>query len=245
MAQSFQGIPEESPEENENWRNEKGYKKDFLKGGYSAARALQVYNLSQLLSNIQARVKYENLTFVPGYFNDSLTERFFVEHRPQPALLIDMDADIYISAIQPLDWLFQHKLIVPSTIVRYDDWPRIWATHGPAKGTNMYGQARAHYEISLKYGVRWKLVGRQGSLQVVSIGEQSCAPELCNGIAPLIHEGVAHDRVALRNALPMWGAPTQPAWLGTTHFRAVDTEACQRARTHSYPSCALQVSGSA
>ena len=31
--------------------------------------------------------------------------------------------------MQALDWLFAKRLIVPSTIVRYDDWPRSNATH--------------------------------------------------------------------------------------------------------------------
>jgi hypothetical protein len=27
--------------------------------------------------------------------------------------------------MQALDWLFAKKLVVPSTFVRYDDWPRL------------------------------------------------------------------------------------------------------------------------
>ena len=82
--------------------------------------------------------------------------------------------------------MFAKRLIVPGTFVRYDDWPRFNATHGPYKGTNFFGQARAHYELSEKWDVRWKLVAT-GAVQVVSIGADVCAASLC-GKAPALRE---------------------------------------------------------
>ena len=81
---------------------------------------------------------------------------------PNPNPNLDPNPD------QALDWMFAKRLIVPGTFVRYDDWPRFNATHGPYKGTNFFGQARAHYELSEKWDVRWKLVAT-GAVQVVSI----------------------------------------------------------------------------
>ena len=59
-----------------------------------------------------------------GYFNESLTQRLGKRLSKQlpPATLVDIDSDIYVSAYQALDWLFTHKLIVPGTVVAYDDW---------------------------------------------------------------------------------------------------------------------------
>lgn len=39
----------------------------------------------------------------------------------KPALLIDCDVDLYISAYQCLDWMFFNGLIVTGTIIYYDD----------------------------------------------------------------------------------------------------------------------------
>ena len=114
-----------------------------------------------------------------------------------------MDADIYLSAMQALDFLFAHKLIVPSTFVRYDDWPRTNSTHGPFAGTNYRGQARAHYELSQKWDVRWRFVAK-GVVQVISIGSDVCAPSLCDRSIPIAFslEGkLCRDEVSL---LPLW-----------------------------------------
>jgi len=121
-----------------------------------------------VLKAVKKVVRWDhNLTLVPGFFNESVNEDLLHKFQLQPALYVDMDADIYLSAIHPLDFMFAHNLIIPSTIVRYDDWPRVWSRHGSSMGTNMYGQAKAHYELTMKYNVRWKLVGDRGSLQVL------------------------------------------------------------------------------
>ena len=51
--------------------------------------------------------------------------------------------------------MFKHGLIVPSTILRYDDWPEDMVAHG-----GMYGEARAHHEISAMWGVEWQSLNR-------------------------------------------------------------------------------------
>ena len=160
-----------------------------------AAAALGDASVSSVVRKVAARVGHaQRVTLVPGYFNDSLSDELLRDRKLRPALLVDMDADIYLSAIQALDWLFAKRLIVPSTFVRYDDWPRFNATHGRYKGTNFLGQARAHYELSEKWDVRWKLVAT-GTVQVVSIGADVCPASLC-GKAPalreVLHMGESH-----------------------------------------------------
>jgi len=56
-----------------------------------------------------------------GFFNESLTAALAAS-MPGPAALVDVDSDIYISAFQALDWLFQFELVQPGTLVLYDDW---------------------------------------------------------------------------------------------------------------------------
>ena len=164
--------------------------------------------MSSVVRKVAARVGHaQRVTLVPGYFNDSLSDELLRDRKLRPALLVDMDADIYLSAIQALDWLFAKRLIVPSTFVRYDDWPRFNATHGRFKGTNFLGQARAHYELSEKWDVRWKLVA-PGTVQVVSIGADVCAARLC-GKAPalreVLHLGESHPSNRDDGSLlPLW-----------------------------------------
>lgn len=204
---SFQGLPPDSSSETESWRHPKtgAYKDHFLQGGYSAANALGSTSLRGVMRQVRERVGGHNVTLVPGFFNESLTDDLPKKLRMRSALHVDMDADLYVSAIDALDWMFRHRLIVPSTFIRYDDWPRVNATFGPAKGTNFFGQCRAHYELSIKYDVTWKLVAKN-SLQVLSIGRERCAPAICDGVAsmhtlfPWAADGLPH--------LPMWGLPT-------------------------------------
>jgi|TARA_B110001469_G_scaffold51374_1_gene49901 hypothetical protein len=68
----------------------------------------------------------------------------------KPALLVDVDVDLYISAYQCLDWMFTHRLIVPGTVVYYDDVKEVKAEDG--------GELAAHEEITAKYSVNWRKV---------------------------------------------------------------------------------------
>jgi len=66
----------------------------------------------------------------------------------KPAFWVDIDVDLYISTIQILDFMFQNKLIVPETLVSFDDWA----------GTEEYkgGESLAWKEMCEKYSVSVK-----------------------------------------------------------------------------------------
>ena len=157
---SFSGLPAEAPGsrlEGAHW----------LPGGFSAADALGEWRLPALLRQMQTKIGYTNTTLVPGYFNESLTPGLYRSHRFQPALLVDVDVDLYSSTVQCLSWLFEHKILRPGSLVRYDDWRQIGQRHG---------EARAHHEVSQKYNVTWRNVGVRGincrEWQVLSVGVQ-------------------------------------------------------------------------
>ena len=66
--------------------------------------------------------------------------------------------------------LLVHRLLVPTSIVRYDDWQSktnnaTWGKHG-----TLWGQALAHQEISQEFGLQWRDLGRD-AYQLVSISE--------------------------------------------------------------------------
>ena len=199
---SFRGIPVEADQSEEMaWRGAKNFTNKFRAGQYSAADAMGVFNLSELIGYVAQRVNRPNTTFIPGYFSESLTGELLRQHTLQPALLVDIDVDIYLSTVQCLDWMLAHSLIVPSTFVRYDDWPFAVANSGAASGTTYYGQARAHYEMTRKWRVRWRHVARN-ALLVLSVGDQHCAPEIC-GKAPALSHNISESNLVVTPPLRM------------------------------------------
>ena len=87
---------------------------------------------------------------IRGFFSESLTPSLAASRGMKPALLVDVDVDLYISAYQCLDWMFTHRLIVPGTVVYYDDVEDVKAEDG--------GELAAHEEMTAKYNVNWRKV---------------------------------------------------------------------------------------
>jgi len=81
----------------------------------------------------------------------------------KPALIVDCDVDLYISAYQCLDWMFTVGLIVPGTIVYYDDVSVI---------KEEAGELKAHLEITEKFAVTWRRL-HDSCWEVVSIGNSA------------------------------------------------------------------------
>ena len=143
---SFEGLPAEAEGvelEGNEWKP----------GGFSAADQFGVYTFGEVKRKIEEHLGEEHSTkcgWVKGYFSDSLTPTLRRERKMQPALLIDVDVDLYISAVQCLDWALAQGVIVPGTVVYYDDVEVVKADRG--------GELRAHDEMSAKYNVAWRRV---------------------------------------------------------------------------------------
>ena len=121
----------------------------FRAGGYSAADALGDWNATRLMGRILRRIGSPNATLIRGYYNESLTDALMLRQRFQPALLVDLDCDLYVSTMDAFRWLLRHHLLVPTSIVRYDDWGRS-ETGSP--------QATAHSHVSKRWGLEWRLL---------------------------------------------------------------------------------------
>ena len=85
----------------------------------------------------------------------------------RPAAYLDTDCDLYSSAYESLDWAFASGVAQVGTVVGYDDWWVFACSH--AKGRRgqegnlsaaidifEHGEAKAHKEITYKYGVRFE-----------------------------------------------------------------------------------------
>jgi hypothetical protein len=148
---SFEGLPEEA----EGCALEC---KAWLPGAFSAADQFGVDTWSQCQAKLYSHVLGEDkardaserskFQMIKGFFSESLTPTLASERGMQPALLIDMDVDLYISTSQALTWAFEQGIVVPGTFVYYDDVSIVKADGG--------GELRAHEEVSARFGVQWR-----------------------------------------------------------------------------------------
>jgi len=140
---SFQGLPPEDP----SARRSAHSKSEWQVGTFNAADMYKVYSFMQLEKRITAYVNDPHVKFVRGYFNESCTPELVAQRDLRPALYVDVDVDLYVSAKQALEYLLRHNLLVPGSVVGYDDWPA-----GGRRG----GEQRAHRELTKAWGLRWR-----------------------------------------------------------------------------------------
>ena len=122
--------------------------------------------MEKLLARLHEKIGYRNTTLVPGFFNVSLNAQFGGRVPFQPALLVDVDVDLYVSTMQCLNWMIANKLLVPGSLVRYDDFRNMGQRNG---------EARAHRELTRAHRITWQNLGRRElnsrEWQVVAIGD--------------------------------------------------------------------------
>ena len=132
LFDSFLGLPEEEPGV--------AVPDIWMKGAFSAPR-------NQLQSMIASLgLPTDSYRIHEGWFKDTLKADLVEAGVFKPAAYVDIDADLYNSTLEVLDFLFAHSLIRPGTIIGYDDWgdTDLWTA----------GESRAHKEIMEKYGAR-------------------------------------------------------------------------------------------
>lgn len=155
---SFEGLPDDQ----ENmYEIIKAYGiDDWYKGQYSGAKWFGVENADEALvasrNLLENFIPKDKLVLVKGYWENVLTDELFEEFKMGPALLIDVDGDIYHSAWHCLDFCLKNNILVPGTIVAYDDWG------SPNFETFGSGESRAHKEISDKYKLEWRPIFQLG-----------------------------------------------------------------------------------
>lgn len=132
LFDSFQGLPAE----------EAGVSAPAVwdLGAFAAPRT----KLEGELRNL--KVEPDQYSIHEGWFNETLEDRLVADGTFKPAVYVDIDADLYNSTRDVLDFLLKHKLIRPGTLIGYDDWgdSDLWTA----------GESRAHEEVLETYGVR-------------------------------------------------------------------------------------------
>lgn len=103
--------------------------------------------VADVIVSVQQNIEFPRVTLVPGFYNESLKPKLASQHRMRPAFWVNMDADLYTSTMAAFEWLFSNQLMRAGTFVYYDD---VW--YYP----NNSGEAKAHADISQKYGLNWQ-----------------------------------------------------------------------------------------
>lgn len=160
---SFQGIPASN--------EEKLWTPVWAEGEFNSCDYLDVDNPSDACQKIKVFVKENTQSSVivemfEGYYCDSLPK--VDVSKLIPAFFIDIDVDIYSSAKEALNFMASNNLIVPGTVINYDDWGG-----SPGHQTFSSGESRAHAEICEQYGIsasRIKNNGGQVAYLVEGVG---------------------------------------------------------------------------
>ena len=124
---SFEGLPEETKDKN----NPSGWNKG-------------AFNMS---GNIPECLNRDKIITVKGFFSESLTQDFAATLNQKIGLL-HIDCDLYTSSYEALDFCFKNNLIIPGTIIMYDDWG---GYHEKQVDEFECGEGLAHKQILEKY----------------------------------------------------------------------------------------------
>lgn len=160
---SFQGMPDEPSElVPRNIRRSKEDLKVWAAGGLNAAEQMGYRSWPEMRTQLIRNVGYNasRTHLIRGFYNRSLTGRSLAQQLDmRPAFLIDIDCDLYSSAGQALRFVLAARLLVPGTLVYYDDSPRAeWVRKMGSTNPMVEGEQRAHLEISKAFGLRWRLL---------------------------------------------------------------------------------------
>lgn len=167
-------FPADTPSQQTVW-DALGPRNHFKAGEYVSEAGMDTQTkLAKELGNVE---------FVAGFYNESLTPSLATERHMQQVLLLDMDADLYVSTYQALDWVFSNGLIKPGALIGYDDfWVNVCVISKPDKELQLSplnaGEGLAHKHISEKYGVRFVCIAvscKRPSLKVPYVDGKGCS----------------------------------------------------------------------
>ncbi len=135
-ADSFRGLCPEDPDVYHN--------PEWLPGVFDVCKDFNLETPEQGVQFVYDRLAPFGVpvTLIPGWFSDTLVPGAPFLREMGTISYVHVDADLFISSYQFLDFCFAQKLIGPDTLVRLDD---VLST--PANG----GQKLAMFKIGKKY----------------------------------------------------------------------------------------------
>lgn len=160
---SWEGLPEEA---------EGIYRPDIWeKGAFTAHHALHIAQDKVIphLIAYTSRLTDRPVEFISGFYEKSLTPELAKEKKFRPALFVSMDVDIYISCLQVWEYMIAQKLIIPGTVIRYDDWGDFTHPMWEGRPEGTFGESLAHYQVIEKYGIEFEDLYLEHGVKVVAV----------------------------------------------------------------------------
>ncbi len=101
-------------------------------------------NENEVQNIFTGRNNQSKVSVIAGLVEETLPQQKDLK----PAFYVDFDLDIYSPTKYAFDYLMENNLIVPGTLIGYDDW-------GGTPGFEEFkdGESRAHKEILDKWGI--------------------------------------------------------------------------------------------
>ena len=154
---SFEGMPSEDARFKTKLRQRD---KGWLAGGLNTAEQMRITDFETLCRTIIKNIgmaQPARMHMLRGFYNESLADGRRLAHRwrMRPALLVDLDCDLYTSSVQAMRFVLDAGILVPGTYVYLDDiMPWIWRdSTKPA-----LEQKLAYQELTAEYGLEWQEV---------------------------------------------------------------------------------------
>ena len=138
--------------------------KGWLEGGLNTAEQMGISDWSVLCKTIARNIGHaapERVHMVRGFYNESLAggRRLGRRLNMRPALLVDLDCDLYISSVQALRFVLDAGILVPGSYVYLDDIMP-WAWHATAPALE---QKLAYQELTAEYAISWEQLSLNAS----------------------------------------------------------------------------------
>lgn len=147
---SFEGLPKESQDKLNPPEWERGFL-SCIDGNNSKDGISTVEDVKKHIMDDYKLSNYGlNVNLIDGFYCNSLTDETKNKYNMQKASIIDFDADQYTSTIESWEFICKNRLIQKGTLLFYDDWG--------IENEYLYGESRAHIEITTKYGVECELL---------------------------------------------------------------------------------------
>lgn len=154
----FTGMPKETAEPifQDSWNP------DIFPDEFNVLKYMNLESSQDCAAQIQTEVQSifkqkeskTNVSIIAGLVEETLPK----QDNLKPAFYVDFDLDIYSPTKYAFNYLMENKLIVPGTLIGYDDW-------GGTPGFENFedGESRAHKEIIDEWGISMNKLYQCGS----------------------------------------------------------------------------------
>lgn len=159
-------------------------------GGLSASEKLQTFDWPILNAELIRNIGYDaSMThLIKGFYNESLAGGAELARRygMRPALIVDIDCDLYSSTKQALEFMLGAGLLVPGSFVSYDDISDKEFVAATQRNGSAFEELLAHVEVTRSWEIRWLQLPALGPYPGPMGGGLSWVKQYSNASAGLV-----------------------------------------------------------